>query len=60
MHAVAQNGSITVSHDQYLKIETSNNFKNGKAKLSKYIMYIMSLNLVMKAYPIQFPYLTLN
>ena len=46
MHVVAQNGAITVSHDQSFITGTLNSLKNGKAKLSKYIVYIMSFNIV--------------
>jgi len=35
MHVVAQNGAITVSHDQSFITGTLNSLKNGRAKLSK-------------------------
>lgn len=38
MHVVAQNGAITVSHDQSFITGTLNSLKSGRAKLSKYIV----------------------
>ena len=38
MHVVAQNGAITVNHDQSFITGTLNILKNGRAKLSKYIV----------------------
>lgn len=53
MHVVAQNGAITVNHDQSFITGTLNILKNGKAKLNKYIVYIMSLSLVMIFTPLR-------
>jgi len=38
MHVVVQNGAITVSHDHSFITGICSNFKNGRAKLSKYIV----------------------
>lgn len=53
MHVVAQNGAITVSHDQSFITGTLNSLKNGRAKLSKYIVYIMSLSIAMVPTPLR-------
>jgi hypothetical protein len=46
MQVVIQNGAITENHDHSLITGTLNSLKNGRAKLSKYIVYIMSFNIV--------------
>lgn len=38
MHVVTQNGAITVSHDQSFITGILNSLKNGRLKLSKYIV----------------------
>ena len=38
IHVVAQNGAITVSHDHSFITGICSNLKNGRLKLSKYIV----------------------